>query len=158
MTSVPLRFSRMLTALVAATLLVTLLPAAHAAADNREAHVIRQRMEYLVNRTRARHNLGRLRVSDLTHDYARAHALQMRDARTIFHDANLAHEIPRGSVAWGENVGYTNAHRAAKRLHRLFMASSGHRANILSSRYTRLGFGVAKDGDTAYVVERFFDR
>jgi uncharacterized protein YkwD len=37
------------------------------------------------------------------------------------------------------------------------MDSPGHRANILTSEFTHVGVGVAKDGDFYYVAQMFVD-
>lgn len=142
-----------------ATLCLTLLPAAPAAAaDRRTAAEIRNRVEYLINRDRARLGLRRLRVSSRVQYYATGHAKTMAVAGTIFHDTTgLRAESLRSATAWGENVGMTSSSDAARHAHRLFMSSSGHRANILRPRWTHMGIGVAKRGGTTYIVQRFAD-
>ncbi len=52
----------------------------------------------------------------------------------------------------GENVGWAYS---IEQMHDLFMASSAHRANILSTRYNRIGTGVAQVGNRYYVVQVF---
>lgn len=142
-----------------AALCLTLLPATPAAAaDTRSVGDIRDRVEYLVNRERARHGLRRLRVSSRVQYYATDHARLMARAGTIFHDVTgLQGETLRSATAWGENVGMTTAPDAARHAHRLFMNSSGHRANILKPRWTHMGIGVAKRNGTTYIVQRFAD-
>lgn len=51
-----------------------------------------------------------------------------------------------GGAAWYGNTG--SAHRG-------FMASDGHRTNILAGGYDRVGVGVVCAGDTMFVVEQF---
>lgn len=129
-----------------------------AAADNRHAGQIRDRIEYLINRQRIRRGMRRLRVNVRTFHGAREHAGNMAARRTIYHDPNLRNEIPNGCYAWAENVGRTSSSDAAKSAMTMFMNSSAHRSNILSKRMTHMGIGVAKRGNYAYVAQRFIDR
>ena len=130
---------------------------AHAVDDHRPGE-IRNRIEYLINRTRVRHGLRRLRINDKTTHYATTHARRMARRAKIFHDPNLGNEIPSGCEAWAENVGRTSADRAARSAMNMFMDSSSHRSNILSRRMTHMGIGVAKRGRYTYIVQRFIDR
>lgn len=52
----------------------------------------------------------------------------------------------------GENVGYGSSARAVQSS---YMASSGHRANILSARWNGVGIGYAKRGNVVYTVQVF---
>lgn len=129
-----------------------------AAADSSTpAARIRDRLEEFINRDRAEQGLRRLRVSIYIQRHARRHTVSMAKADGIYHDSRLQSEIPDRATAWGENVGRTTAQAVARRLHRAFMNSPSHRANILSSRMTHMGIGVAKGGDYTYVTERFAD-
>jgi uncharacterized protein YkwD len=49
-----------------------------------------------------------------------------------------------GGSAWAENVAYNSSIPA---VHAAWMNSGGHRANILSPRYTQVGIGVARSAD-----------
>lgn len=56
----------------------------------------------------------------------------------------------------GENLAINNSVEAAEKA---FMASSGHRANILNSTYTDVGIGVRYNADgSAYVVQEFIGK
>ena len=144
---------------VVAALFLTLAPAAPAAAaDSRTPAEIRDRVEYLINRDRARYGLRRLRVSSRVQYYATDHARRMAAAGTIFHDlTGLRSESLVGATSWGENVGMTTASDAARHAHSLFMSSTGHRANILKPRWTHMGIGVAKRNGRTFIVQRFAD-
>ncbi|HET8931362.1 MAG TPA: CAP domain-containing protein [Acidimicrobiales bacterium] len=54
----------------------------------------------------------------------------------------------------GENVGMGPSLLA---INNAFMNSPSHRANMLSSLYDHMGTGVAKRGNTYYVVHEFVD-
>jgi uncharacterized protein YkwD len=118
---------------------------------------IRDRLEASINRDRAEHDLRRLRVSLYIQRRARSHAIHMANGDGIYHDSQVRSEVPDGATAWAENVGRTTAQAVARRLHRAFMNSPSHRANILSGRMTHMGIGVAKGGNYTYVTERFAD-
>jgi hypothetical protein len=74
--------------------------------------------------------------------------------RTLAHNPAL-----RGSVCcWtdlGENVGTGSS---AGSVQRSFMASPPHRANILSSTFTQVGIGTARDADGHLYVDEVFRR
>ncbi len=144
---------------VVAAVLTTVAPATAAqAAHAPTAREIRDRLEYRVNRARARHDLPRLRVHSTLEYYARDHADDMADRTALYHDSRLRFELPSGADAWGENVGATASHTPARRLHYLFMHSSAHRANILRRDWTHMGIGIVKRGGYVYVTQRFMRR
>ena len=63
---------------------------------------------------------------------------------------------PAGWYAVAENVGRG---WSLAQVHRAFMGTRGHRATILTRRYTHLGTGVARAGNGEYfVVQAFMDR
>ena len=146
-----------LAALAAIAMVLTLWVPSAAAADSSAAD-IRDRIEYLVNRERARHGLRRLRVSRYTQRYAREHSEDMAGAGGLYHDGNVPSECPEGTRAWGENVGRTNADNAPRRMHAMFMDSPDHRSIVLNSRWTHMGIGVVKKGGYTYVTQRFIDK
>ena len=152
----PVLTRALIVALVTA-LILPLLPATPAqAADSRTIAQIRNRIEYLVNRERARQGMNRLRPHDRTQYWARDHSREMARARTIYHDSRLGYEVPARATAYGENVARTTSSDAASAAMRMFMASSGHRDNILYSRWRRMGIGVAKRGSYTYITQRFW--
>lgn len=151
--------TRSLIIALATAMVLPLLPATPAdAADARTAKQIKNRIEYLINRERARHSVGRLRPHARTRYWAKDHSREMARARRIYHDSRLAYEVPRNARAFGENVARTTANDAARAAMRMFMASSGHRRNILYGQYRRMGIGVAKRGNYTYITQRFFTR
>jgi uncharacterized protein YkwD len=156
---VPIRLAAVAVTMVL-TMLALLLPMAEpaSAVDRRTPAKIRDRIEYLINRDRARAGLPKLRVHANTQYYARSHSRQMARRGRLWHDSNLRNEIPRGARAWGENVGRTSASDAAARSHYLFMSSSAHRANIMRRGWTHMGIGVAKRNGRTYITHRFWHR
>ena len=82
---------------------------------------------------------------------ARAQALRMANSGTLFHNPRLRTAV--SNWRWvGENVGYGPTVLA---VHRAFMASPGHRANILDRDYTQVGVGVVRRGSRVWVAEVF---
>jgi len=106
-----------------------------------------------INNSRASAGLAPLeRYGGITDD-ARAQAERMRAEQRVFHNPNLA-----GSTnVWqglGENVGVG---MEAGELHDAFMASSGHRANILGD-FNYVGIGAATDDNGLLWVSVIFMR
>ena len=83
---------------------------------------------------------------------AQGQADRMASRSDVYHNPNLGSEVPNWNEA-GENVG---AGANPDQIHDAFMASPGHRANILSDSYTEFGIGTAVGGDgRLYVAEVF---
>lgn len=112
----------------------------------------------LVNAVRAQHSLAALTV-----DAKVQRAAQMRAAETA---QSFSHTRPNGSsfstalteagVTYrtaGENIAYGQSTPQA--VVDAWMNSSGHRANILSSRYTTIGVGYTVVNGTAYWAQLF---
>ncbi|MBA3233805.1 MAG: peptidoglycan-binding protein [Propionibacteriales bacterium] len=104
-----------------------------------------------INNTRANHGVGRLAVRDALVEVAREQARRMADRNVLYHNPNLTTDVRNWQLV-GENVGYGGD---ARSLHKAFMASPGHRANILERDYTQVGIGaVVRDG-RLWVAEVF---
>jgi hypothetical protein len=86
---------------------------------------------------------------------ARNHSEEMADDETIYHNDNLANEVHGNWWALGENVGMGPS---CSSIHNAFMASPGHKANILDTDYNQIGIGVEIRDDTIYVTEVFAGR
>jgi uncharacterized protein YkwD len=104
-----------------------------------------------VARARATHGLRPYRVGGAITRIARAQALRMADQDTLYHNPRLTAEVPNWSHV-GENVG-TGPDPVT--IHRAFMRSPSHRANILSHEFTRVGVGAVERNGSVWVVEVF---
>lgn len=106
-------------------------------------------MASLINSERTSRGLNALEVYwDLTDD-ARTWTAQMIADGQISHNPNLA-AVTSGWSSLGENVGVGPN---VDRLHRAFMDSSGHRANILGDfNYVGVGADRAPDGNLYITV------
>ena len=149
---------RLIAVALLAALFTTTLPTVEAEAAT--VVDIRRGLQRRINNAREARGLRTLKVNVLMTTFATDHALKMGRAGSIFHDGSTAlwNEVPDGAWWRAENVGYvTDGADVAKRMHRAFMNSAGHKANILNRRATHMGIGVVKVNGKVWVVERFAD-
>ena len=110
-----------------------------------------QQIVDLVNQARAAEGLDPYGVRDDQMAHARSWSAQMAADRNMRHD-DLS--IPDGCFTAGENVAA--GQRSVEEVVDAWMDSPGHRANILSDRFTDIGVGVARAGDGArYWTQNF---
>jgi uncharacterized protein YkwD len=117
--------------------------AKNAKLDGTERKVVK-----LVNRIRARHGLRRLRTSPTLARAASDHTSDMLRADYLSHCSSDGTPMPTrvrrytGARWVGENIAYTSRrHAVARRVVRMWMASPGHRAVLLSPSGRRIGVG-----------------
>lgn len=103
-----------------------------------------------INNTRARHGLPPLRYNAGLSDYARSHSRDMSRQRTLFHTSDFRVICCWSSIS--ENVGMASSIRG---VHRAFMRSPAHRANILDRGKRAVGVGVVRSGGSVWVTEIF---
>ncbi len=94
-----------------------------------------------------------LRTSPALTLVARRWAQSMARSNRLAHNPRVSRQV-RSWRYLGENVGVGGS---TSTLHRAFVRSAPHRANLLSSRYTHVGVGVAYARGRMWVVE-VFDR
>lgn len=87
------------------------------------------------NAQRKAHGLPPLKMCRSLMKSARAHSKWMASNNNLSH----THKAVGENIAWGQNV--------SKEAVSDWMNSSGHRANILSSRYTRIGVAWGRDSN-----------
>lgn len=105
------------------------------------------RLFHALNRARAGYGLVRLRVGSTLQTGAHAWARYL-----LLHDA-----FHHGRIASGtsENIGWLTCRRGwARALVRMWLASSGHRANLLDRSARRVGVGVARGRWSGYPCVR----
>lgn len=110
----------------------------------------------LVNQTRAANGLRALSENAALDRIAAQHAAEMVAKNEIFHYYDIGNRADAAGVHWtyiGENVGVGPD---VKSVHNAFMASPGHRQNVLYGAYNLIGVGtaVAKDG-SVFVAHEF---
>lgn len=103
-----------------------------------------------INNVRARHGLAPLRARAGLTRYARDHSRSMAGGRSLFHTTSFSSLCCWSSIS--ENVG-TGA--GVRSVHRTFLRSVGHRANILDPNKKAVGVGVVRSGDGIWVTEVF---
>jgi uncharacterized protein YkwD len=104
-----------------------------------------------INSARANHSRHRLVTrSDLV-AVARGQAQRMAARNTLYHNPSLAQQVR--NFRWvGENVGYGPS---VSVVHSAFMASAGHKANILDRDYTEVGVGAVWANGRLWIAEVF---
>ena len=106
-----------------------------------------------VNALRARHGLGRVRLSGALSAAANAHSVQMARLGYFSHDSadgapfsqRIAHYYPvRGYRSWfvGENLLWSSPSVGPARAVAMWLASPRHRAVLLSPRWRELGLSA----------------
>ena len=93
-----------------------------------------------INAERASRGLSQLTVASDLVAVARSHSQTMGSESHLYHNPNLGSDVG-GWLRVGENVGKGPSVGA---LHRAFMESPSHKANILGD-YDRVGVGVGHD-------------
>jgi uncharacterized protein YkwD len=114
----------------------------------------RDRMLHLLNQTRRSHGLPVFRLNgDLSH-FAWQHSKRMTERNLCFHTLDLYGAVSSYSPStWGENVG---AAGTLRRVRTLWMASGGHRDNVLNARFRRVGIGVVRARGMVWVTTIFY--
>ncbi len=82
------------------------------------------------------------------------HAQQMARSNSLHHNPGLTRQVTNWNAV-AENVGVGGN---VSTLHRAFMRSRSHRANILDRQYTEIGVGVAVDARGVLWVAEVFRR
>jgi len=127
---------RRLTSVAAALVAVTLLSGVLTSCETTRAD--RLAVMNAINHSRAQHGLPALREHGQLNHKADQWAAKMRDQCRIFH-SRLADGAPKNWRKLGENVGRGGSITA---VHNAYMASPGHRANILDPAYNYVGTGA----------------
>jgi uncharacterized protein YkwD len=109
----------------------------------------------LINAERTRRGLRALRVNSVLMQTAEAHSQDMVD-RNFFSHTNPDGQLPwdrldEAGYAWswcGENIG--GGYATAQAMFNGWMASDGHRDNMLSPDFTEIGIGYVTGGYYGY--------
>lgn len=150
---------RRLTALVAVAVCLALVPAASRAATleriskTQERATAARKMYENTNAARVKHHMRRLARAHALTDEATAHARAMARRGDLFHSSGPTRYGVR-CWTWGENVGWTDGD--VQDLHRAFMRSASHRANVLNRRFRRVAVGSARTDRGRLYVALFF--
>jgi uncharacterized protein YkwD len=111
-------------------------------------------MRSLINQTRSQHNRVGVRLNSRLSTVAQRHSARMAKLNQLHHNPNLVKDV--GNLPWkilGENVGVGST---VNTLHKAFMNSPSHRANILRGSYRQVGIGVLSSGGRTWVTVVFY--
>jgi uncharacterized protein YkwD len=111
----------------------------------------------LFNQARAQAGLPAMQFDGPLGNTSRSWSGNMSARDQLYHDPNLAAAVTSVEPNWrsaGENVGVGYG---VQQLHDAFMNSTGHRANVLSGRFNRVGVGVVFNGTKIWVTFRFIE-
>jgi len=106
------------------------------------------------NTARANAGIRKLSLDPHLSRVARRQAGAMAKKQALYHTPSLGSLVTRWR-SLAENVGFA---RSVRRVHRAFMASAPHRANILKSAYRFVGVGVRKADGYVWVAVVFESR
>ena len=132
---------------------LALVPAANAGSQTTTLSQNERALLTAVNDVRASHGLRALRVDATLVRAARSYSAHMIRTGTFTHGAmgaRLARAGARGPV-YGENLAWgVGASAGARTIVRSWMASPGHRANMLRRGWTRIGLGALRGSFQGY--------
>ncbi len=122
-------------------------------------------MLQLVNEARAANGVGSLTMNATLRQMARDYSQSMRNDGFFDHVSpdgeDLGDRLSSYSVTYqyaGENIAWNeNVSDPVETAHDDLMQSSGHRANILGSSFTRIGIGISQDGNKYWFTQVFVE-
>lgn len=120
-----------------------------------------------VNMERRKIGLSDLLYNNTMQKYARMKSQDMGDKNYFDHkdlEGNfITLRMKKDGIvynSWGENIAYiggiSDSTKLANKLMENWMNSQGHRANILSNKFSSIGVGVYKIGDKIYATQEFY--
>ena len=116
----------------------------------------------LLNSDRARYGLAPLVIDPELCRIARIKSQDMRDNQYFAHTSptygdvrSMLRQFGYDFQAAGENIAH---HASIEKAQAAFLSSPGHRKNILSSAYTRVGLGAAVDAKGYVYLTQIFVR
>lgn len=112
-----------------------------------------QRTLSALNKDRRTYGLRSLPAQSTLQRKAQAWANRLASENRLYH-STLTSGVPSCWRGLGENVGYGSSVEAVQAA---YMRSSGHRANILASKWDWVGVGVARNGSRVFTVQVFMD-
>jgi len=114
------------------------------------------KMVDLVNRSRSSARVSAVSANEQAATKAQAWAEHMARTGVVEHTGGGSRIDTSGIPKWcavGENVGMAPS---IADLHAAWMRSSAHKANILNTKFDRIGTGVVRKGSTVYGIQIFY--
>jgi uncharacterized protein YkwD len=143
--------NRALAAITALMLVLAALVTGVIAAPTAGARTVENTFTAKLNHARTHRGIPALEVRPHLVKVARAQAMRMATKDLLYHNPNLTSEVHNWRFL-GENVGYGPD---SLTVHRAFMHSPEHRANILDRNYTLVGIGSVTVNGRVWVAEVF---
>jgi uncharacterized protein YkwD len=153
--------------LTSALLAALILIPTSASAQSSFASSVEIEINRLVNVERAKRDVPALKVDTALANIARTHSVDMA-AKNYFSHTNLRGctvvcRLAKAGYAWhtyGENIymvwgSHLSAKEYAATIVQGWMASPGHKANILNKSFTVHGVGVSQEGTSIYATDDF---
>lgn len=116
----------------------------------------------LLNSDRLRYGLHALTIDPTLSRIARMKSEDMRDGRYFAHTSPIYGDVRQMLTTMGysyqaaaENIAH---HATVEKAQAAFLSSPGHRRNVLSANYTRVGIGVAFDAQGYVYLTQIFCR
>jgi uncharacterized protein YkwD len=150
--AVPVQLAhRALAAITASLLVLAALVTGAVTAQPAGASTVEDTFTHKLNHARTSRGIPALHVRASLVKVAREQAARMASRDRLYHNPNLTTDVKNWQYV-GENVGYGPG---AKSIHRAFMHSPPHRANILDRDYTQIGIGSVTKNGRVWVAEVF---
>jgi uncharacterized protein YkwD len=115
-----------------------------------------KRVHRLINKRRAGHDLRRLRLADCPETTAKRWSRHLARTEEFYHQSMTDVLDACEAVYAGETLG--RGSMTPRKLVRMWMESSGHRAVLLSPKSRRIGIGASVMSDGRHVVAANFIR
>lgn len=115
-----------------------------------------RRVQRLVNRRRANHDLRRLRLADCPETTSKRWSRHLAEENEFYHQSMSSVLERCDAVYAGETLG--RGTMRPRKLVRMWMQSPGHRAVLLSGKSRRIGVGASVMSDGRWVVTANFIR
>jgi uncharacterized protein YkwD len=142
---------RALAAITASMLVLAAVVTGVVTAGPAAASTVEDRFTTKLNHARTTRGIPALHVRAALVTVARDQARRMANKNRLYHNPNLTTDVK--NWRWvGENVGYGPG---VKAIHRAFMHSPPHRANILDRDYTQVGIGAVTKNGRIWVAQVF---
>jgi uncharacterized protein YkwD len=150
--AVPVQLAhRALAAITASLLVLAALVTGAVTAQPAGASTVEDNFTHRLNHARTIRGIPALHVRASLVKVARAQAARMANRNLLYHNPNLTTDVKNWRFV-GENVGYGPSPRS---IHRAFMHSPPHRANILDRDYTEVGIGSVTKNGRIWVAQVF---
>ncbi|PAY23552.1 SCP-like extracellular [Dietzia natronolimnaea] len=118
----------------------------------------RQQLHDATNAARVANGRAPLPSNDALVQLATAWSQVQAAENRMYHNPDLRNQVPSGATRWSENVLQNWRNATPQQLVNQWMASTGHRINLLRTDHTSMGMGVAVAGDNRLYATQVFIR